>query len=156
VFLIVFFGFAIKFHIEMRKAELRGTLSATKALWRWMLFPLYVSLVFISIRIFYRLAEFSNGTDEKNPLPFHEAYAYVFDAMPMFFAIIIWNISHPGRILQGQDAVMPSSGFSRIFCCCRGRKRKDVGRNEKAANYEYASSTEQIGDVRPNHTAQYP
>lgn len=151
-FLLVFFVFAIKFHIEMLKAERSGALSSPKAKWRWMLYPLYTSLVFISVRIIYRLAEFSGGMDESNPLPFHEVYAYVFDAIPMLFAIIVWNISHPGSILQGSDAVMPSSGLRRIFCCRRKRKE---GRSAKSASSEDFSSTENVHYVRQNHSMRY-
>lgn len=30
----------------------------------------------------------------------HEFFVYVFDAAPMFFALLIMNIWHPGKILQ--------------------------------------------------------
>jgi hypothetical protein len=136
----------------MRKAERNGTLGATKTRWRWMLFPLYASLLFISVRIFFRLAEFSTGPSPDNQLINKESYAYVFDAVPMFFAIIVWNISHPGRIIQGPDALLPSTGVGRIFCCCRGRNKERQA--EKPASSEYSSS-ERV-DVRPNQAMHYP
>jgi hypothetical protein len=34
----------------------------------------------------------------------HEVYEYVLDAVPMFIALLVLNIVHPGRILQGPDS----------------------------------------------------
>jgi hypothetical protein len=122
-FISIFLLLAIKFHTEMAKAEKSGYLSG-KPGWKWMIFALYVSLAAITARIIFRLVEFSGGVGEDNPIPHHEVYAYALDAMPMFIAIAVWNISHPGRWLHGPDAVMPPSGFKRFVCCCAGRKDK--------------------------------
>jgi hypothetical protein len=32
---------------------------------------------------------------------------YVFDEMPMFFALIVFNIYHPGRVLSGPSSEFP-------------------------------------------------
>jgi hypothetical protein len=118
-FIVIFFGLTIAFHLEMLKIERTGLLNSTpKAKWRWMVFALYASLTFITIRIIFRLAEFSNGNDMSNPLPYHEVYAYVFDALPIFFAILVWNIVHPGRIFKGPGSVMPSGQLRNMLCCC--------------------------------------
>ncbi|KAJ7116634.1 hypothetical protein C8R44DRAFT_879994 [Mycena epipterygia] len=72
------------------------------------------------IRIFFRLIEFSAGKDAaKNPLPFHEVYFYVFEAVPMLFALAALNVVHPGSVLVGPDAEMP--GLKNVLC---GRRRK--------------------------------
>jgi len=34
----------------------------------------------------------------------HEVYQYVFDATPMFFALVLMNVIHPGTVLAGQDS----------------------------------------------------
>lgn len=59
------------------------------------------------MRIIYRLIEYSRGLNTNNPLPFHEAYMYVLDVMPMFTALIILNVWHPGRVLVGPDSSFP-------------------------------------------------
>ncbi|MCJ1485727.1 hypothetical protein MMC06_005902 [Schaereria dolodes] len=121
-FIVVFLGLAVKFHVTMLGMERSGALVGTgKGGWRRLLFTLYGSLALISVRIFFRLIEFSAGNGSNNPLPFHEAYFYVFDAVPMFFALVAMNITHPGRVLVGPDSELPKS---RCCCCCGGRKRK--------------------------------
>jgi hypothetical protein len=62
----------------------------------------------MQIRIFFRLIEFSGGKTSSNPLPFHEAYFYVLEAVPMCFAILCYNITHPGTVLQGPEAQLPT------------------------------------------------
>jgi len=67
----------------------------------------------ITIRIIYRLVEFAAGVNpDKNPIPFHEFYFYVFDALPMFAACVAMNAVHPGRVLQGDGSEFPR-GLSR-------------------------------------------
>jgi hypothetical protein len=145
-FIVVFFGLAIKFHIEMLKLERTGVLQGKpKAKWRWMIFALYGSLIAITVRIIFRLAEFSAGKDMSNPLPYHEVYAYGFDGVPIFFAIIVWNLVHPGRILRGPDSVMPSGQFRSLVCCCRKKKSKKASAPAKETTEEKYSSHESLG-----------
>jgi hypothetical protein len=59
------------------------------------------------VRIIYRIAEFAGGITPSNPVPFHEAYAYVLDAFPMMVALLILAIWHPGRSLVGPDSQFP-------------------------------------------------
>lgn len=61
----------------------------------------------ISVRIVYRLVEFSGGMGQDNPLTTHEAYFYVLEAVPMFLALVSFNIIHPGRIITGPHSDMP-------------------------------------------------
>ncbi|KIW97800.1 uncharacterized protein Z519_01384 [Cladophialophora bantiana CBS 173.52] len=61
---------------------------------------LYITLALIIIRNIYRLVEF--GTGANSPTVTHEWFAYVFDAVPMFFALLVLNIFYPGRFLQGE------------------------------------------------------
>jgi len=37
----------------------------------------------------------------------HEFYLYVFDAAPMFLALLIFNLYHPGRVLIGPESEYP-------------------------------------------------
>jgi hypothetical protein len=54
------------------------------------------------------LIEFSSGNTSSNPLPFHEAYFYALEAVPMLFAIFVFNITHPGLTLVGPQSELPS------------------------------------------------
>jgi hypothetical protein len=125
-FIYIFLGLAVRFHLDMLKAERAGRLMGEKQYWRKLLFPLYLSLIAISIRIIFRLIQFSSGLDKSNRILYHEFYIYVFDAAPMVLAIVLWNVFHPGTRLQGPDAQLPQSWLERkICCCCSGKRGKD-------------------------------
>ncbi len=70
-----------------------------------LLYVLYLVLGLIIFRNIYRLIEFSLGVESS--ITTHEWYAYVFDAVPMLFALLVFNVYHPGRVLRG-----PRSDFS--------------------------------------------
>lgn len=57
-------------------------------------------------RIIFRLVEYYNGLD--SPIPNHEAYQYCLDSLPMFIALVLLNICHPGRIMPGKESDFPS------------------------------------------------
>lgn len=82
---------------------------------------LYIVLALIIIRNIYRLVEF--GTGANSPTVKHEWYNYVFDAVPMFFALVLLNVVHPGKTLQG-----PRSDFSE-----EDREMKRIKQGKKAA-----------------------
>lgn len=117
-FIFVFLGIAIKFHIDMKKSKL------TKPGWSRLMWTLYASLLFVTVcypsllpsvpklnksqvRIFYRLIEFSAGENSSNPLPVHEIYFYVLEAVPMCLALLAFNVTHPSSILKGPEADLP-------------------------------------------------
>ncbi|MCJ1391639.1 hypothetical protein MMC18_004504 [Xylographa bjoerkii] len=138
-FIIVFLGLAVKFHVQMRGMEKRGELMGTgKRRWRWLLFTLYASLALISVRIFFRLIEFSAGTGSSNPLPYHEIYFYAFDVVPMLLALTTMNFIHPGRILVGPDSELPKISW---------RKKKAV---KSMSMVEYDDGKEVLGDAVGN------
>ncbi|KAL8785636.1 MAG: hypothetical protein Q9195_008556 [Heterodermia aff. obscurata] len=87
---------------------------------------MYASLVLITIRIIFRLTEFSAGEDPSNPLPFHEIYFYAFEAVPMFLALAIMSVAHPGKVLKGPASDMPQNIIIRKLKCCG--KRGKAGR----------------------------
>ena len=120
-FIVLFLGLVIKFHRDQLQAERVGRLTADKtAGWKWLICALYACLLTITIRIIYRLAEFSGGLGASNPLPSNEPVLYVLESTPMWLAILVWNIVHPGRFIHGEDAKMPRSWLSRHLCyCCR-------------------------------------
>ncbi|KAI1373191.1 RTA1 like protein-domain-containing protein [Hypoxylon crocopeplum] len=121
-FIVVFVVFAVKFQLDMREARVPKHTSRRSG-WRPLLFTLYASLLCITVRIIFRLVEFSSGsTGVSNPLLTNESYFYVLEAMPMLLAILTFNIVHPGLTLVGPESEMP--GF---FSTCIGlfRKRKE-------------------------------
>jgi hypothetical protein len=114
-FIVLFMGLVIRFHRDQLQAERVGRLPADKMVgWRWLIWALYACLLAITIRIIYRLAEFSGGLGAGNPLPSNEPVLYVLESIPMSLAILVWNIIHPGRFIHGEDAEVPPSWLTRI------------------------------------------
>lgn len=125
-FIVLFLGLVVTFHRNQLQAERLGRLADDKkGGWRWMIYALYGCLLAITIRIIYRLVEFSGGLDASNTLPSNERVLYVLESTPMWFAIFVWNIVHPGRFIHGADAKMPPSWLGRHLCCCYRKKRCD-------------------------------
>lgn len=92
----------------------------------------------MQIRIFFRLIEFSDGNTSSNPFPYHEVYFYVLEAVPMCLAILCYNVTHPGTVLQGPEARLPTIR-SLVFKKRRGRKQQagsgGKGGVEMGSNY---------------------
>jgi len=65
-----------------------------------------VLLTQTKFRILFRIIEFSAGAGTKltNEFRHHEVYQYVFDALPMFLALLTMNVFHPGMVLRGEDS----------------------------------------------------
>ncbi|KAM4065470.1 RTA1 like protein [Hirsutella rhossiliensis] len=124
-FIVLFVGLIVKFHVDQIRAERNGMVPRDKSAWRPLIYALYGCLLSISVRIIFRLIEFSGGAGYDNPLPNTESYFYALDGAPMWLAIFVWNAIHPGRYMQGPDAKMPPSWLSRHLCCCCHRKSKD-------------------------------
>ena len=107
LFIILFTVLIVKFHVDLVHRE-RETPSSAHLRWKWLTYALYAALTLISIRIIFRLVEFSAGADVSNPLPYHEVYPLVFDAFPMVTAITILTAIHPGIALKGPQSEFPS------------------------------------------------
>ncbi|OTB00507.1 hypothetical protein M426DRAFT_33304, partial [Hypoxylon sp. CI-4A] len=108
-FIAVFLVFAVKFRFDMCSADpLSGQRPSWRSGWRSLLYTLYASLACITIRIIFRLVEFSSGsTGVTNPLLTNEAYFYGLEAFPMLLAILAFNFIHPGLVLKGPESEMP-------------------------------------------------
>ncbi|KAJ5937908.1 hypothetical protein N7454_004250, partial [Penicillium verhagenii] len=115
-FILCFCGLLVVFHRRM----LQGLGDQSKGhQWKTLVIAMYATLGCITIRIIYRLAEFADiNTAGTSPLTVNEAPFYVLECLPMFAAMIIWNIWHPGRYLQGDESDFP--------------KKVKVSRKEKA------------------------
>ena len=86
-FIILFLGLVVTFHRNQLKAERLGRLADNKkGGWRWMIYALYGCLLAITIRIIYRLIEFSGGLDASNTLPSNEKALYILESVPMWLA----------------------------------------------------------------------
>lgn len=62
---------------------------------------LYGASVLIMIRSVFRVAEYVMGSD--GPLLATEVYLYVFDAALMLVVAGMFNVYHPGKIIQVED-----------------------------------------------------
>ena len=101
VFIIVFTSLLIKYHFDMNEAK---GINIAKHGWKVLLYALYTSLLAITVRIVFQLVKFANGFSDNKPIPHEESWFYLFETVPMFTSILIWNIVHPGRLLVGPDA----------------------------------------------------
>ncbi|KAL4940153.1 hypothetical protein BDV06DRAFT_213689 [Aspergillus oleicola] len=68
--------------------------------WRRLLHILLLVSVLVIARCVFRIVEYAQGTE--GYLYSHEAYAYLFDAIPMFFVQAVFHFYHPGKILIGK------------------------------------------------------
>ncbi|RDW73413.1 hypothetical protein BP6252_07320 [Coleophoma cylindrospora] len=107
IFILIFVGVALNFQREMSRLVNYEKDDGGRKGWRRLLYTLYFTLGMITIRILFRLVEFSRGSNVSNPLLTSEAYFYVLEAVPMFLAILSLNITHPGTILVGVESEMP-------------------------------------------------
>ncbi|KAJ7320816.1 RTA1 like protein-domain-containing protein, partial [Mycena albidolilacea] len=97
-FVLGFTALVVRFHYKMKRID-----GSTE--WKRPLYTMYTSIGLITIRIVFRLIEFSSGV--YSPITMHEAPFYCLEALPMFAALLLWNISHPGQILVGPDSEFP-------------------------------------------------
>ncbi|KAI9889893.1 MAG: hypothetical protein M1814_004728 [Vezdaea aestivalis] len=140
--LILFFlCLAIAFHRRVRKESV----VVRETSWKILLYVLYASLTLISLRVIFRIVEFSNLD---NPtLAKHEVYTYVLDAMPMFLAAALFNIYHPGRVLVGPESEFPKyTRAEKRVMKTEQKARKAEKKAMKAANKKNGN----MGQEMPN------
>ncbi|KAL2258968.1 hypothetical protein VTK26DRAFT_7516 [Humicola hyalothermophila] len=130
---IVFFCILmIMFQIRCNRVTAEGGFEHEgKRPWKPLLFALYATLVFITVRIIFRIAEFAGGITPDNPIPFHEEYMYALDCFPMMLALLTLAIWHPGRFLVGPESEFPK--VSRAEKKAAKAERKAAKREEKEA-----------------------
>jgi len=105
-FILFFVSTAIIFHRRVLVLEREGVLAQKgKTSWRPLLYTLYASLGLITVRIIFRLVQYASGF--LSTIPTHEVYFYCLEALPMFLALFLMNITHPGRTLVGPDSEFP-------------------------------------------------
>ena len=99
--IFIFLALAIRFHKKLRLLPS----SAERSTGLLLLYVEYSVLLLITVRIIFRLIEYSNGIE--STIPKQEAYQYVFDSTLMLIASVLFNIFHPGRLMPGKEANLP-------------------------------------------------
>ncbi|CAH0024460.1 unnamed protein product [Clonostachys rhizophaga] len=103
-FIIVFIGLMVRVYMKMRATpSLEANMSRAMLLF-WTLIGV---LLFIVMRIIFRLVEFGPGAGSDNEILAHEAYALCLDALPMTLAVLLLNAVHPGWVLRGANSEFP-------------------------------------------------
>lgn len=74
----------------------------------------------------------------------NEAYIYVLDALPMFFAILLLNIFHPGRVLVGPESEFPKLSRKQKKALKEEKKKEEKAR--KKAEKERRRSRSRRGE----------
>lgn len=126
--IVVFIGLCINFQSQMAKLEKQPGNSSTyraRAKWFPLLCALYAALAMITVRIVYRLIEFSGGIEQGNALTTEEIFFYVLEAAPMLAALSSFVLFHPGRFMNGPGSEMP--GF---FTLLKNKLRRRKGKGE--------------------------
>ncbi|KAF5864598.1 hypothetical protein ETB97_007156 [Aspergillus alliaceus] len=121
-FILCFCGLLVMFHRRMILGY--GSIERGPQ-WKVMVICMYITLLCLTTRIIYRLVEFAD-TDKagKLPLSTKEAPFYCLECVPIFCAMLLWNIFHPGRMMPGADSEFPK--MSR-------KERKQMKREAKEA-----------------------
>lgn len=131
LFILIFLGMVIRFHVDLLSLERDGRSCDVNgrrrraARWKWLTYTLYAVLGLITIRIVFRLVEFSAGIDEStNLLIATEGYALGLDAIPMMLALLLLATVHPGFVLKGPDSEFPSWRMKRLEKKAREAEKK--------------------------------
>ena len=137
-FIILFTALIVRFQLDVQR------LYTQNKRWLWLTFALYASLILISIRIIFRLVEFSAGVEISNPLPYNEVYALILDAFPMTLAILVLAVVHPGLALKGPESEFPSRKE-------RKAEKKRVKAEKKAAKQNKKKGFRREDTFEPLH-----
>jgi hypothetical protein len=91
-----FIAVAVHFDIAMHKVPTTRAQSSDVP-WRKHLIILYAASVLVMIRSIFRVVEYLQGFS--GYLLSHEVYLYIFDAVLMFFMMVMFNIVHPSEVV---------------------------------------------------------
>ncbi|KAH8426782.1 RTA1 domain-containing protein [Aspergillus melleus] len=98
VFIITSTIFHWRIYKQPTRMSLQGALKSWKQTsWETIMVVLYASSVLILIRSIFRLIEYAQGNN--GYLISHEVFMYVFDAMLMFFTMVVMSTYHPSELL---------------------------------------------------------
>lgn len=92
---IIFMLLAWKIHFRLNREP---TEISSQMHWRKYFWALYVTSMLVLVRNLVRVMEFLQGSD--GTVASHEAYLYIFDAVPMFLVVAIMAAVYPGRLMK--------------------------------------------------------
>lgn len=98
---IVVFGFfvAVALIFDRRLRAIPTRQSNDDSLpWKKFMYILYITCAFILIRNIIRVAEFIEGF--RGYIILHEAFLYIFDAVPMVSVVVIFSIWYPSSFFK--------------------------------------------------------
>ncbi|KAL6245747.1 hypothetical protein RBB50_006900 [Rhinocladiella similis] len=104
LFILVFTAFTVQLHRSLLRAQVLDTQPRKNVL--QLIYVVYAVLFLITLRIIFRLCEYSKGLN--STVPNHEVYQYTLDSLPMLFAYVLLSTIHPGRVMSGSDSEIPS------------------------------------------------
>lgn len=101
---ILFFGVfmvvAILFHLRISQNPTPKSL-VIDAPWQRQMTVLYTASLLIMVRSVFRVIEYVQGSD--GVLLQTEIYLYIFDAVLVFNAMVLFNIWHPGKVIANKN-----------------------------------------------------
>ncbi|KIX10031.1 uncharacterized protein Z518_01112 [Rhinocladiella mackenziei CBS 650.93] len=102
LFIVLFTILAARFQWHMNQIE---RVHPVRHRWRSLLYPLYVALGLITVRIIFRLVEYTDG--EYSYVARYEAFFYCLEALPMVVSLAMFNVWHPAMVLVGPESEFP-------------------------------------------------
>ncbi|KAF2622403.1 hypothetical protein BU25DRAFT_212258 [Macroventuria anomochaeta] len=130
-FIVVFTILGIKFVRDMNQIEQQGQVPENRTGWRLQMWSMFIVLILITVRIIFRLVEFTKGFEPGNPMLFNEAFVYALDATPMLLALLLLGVMHPGRVLAGPDSEFPRLSRKEKKVLKQERKSLKQGKKER-------------------------
>ncbi|KAJ4016155.1 hypothetical protein NW766_004345 [Fusarium irregulare] len=95
-----------------RELYLNARIGRPETRTRWvkpLCLVVYIVFVLIVVRVVFRLVEFGGGANSNNVVLRHEEFQLYLDALPMFLALVMLNVVHPGKVLKGPGSDFPSA-----------------------------------------------
>ncbi|KAK3675355.1 hypothetical protein LTR78_004865 [Recurvomyces mirabilis] len=121
--IFAFLGLSARLHMQLRSQPV----SPQRRTAFRLLYVMYAVVGLITLRIIFRLIEYSRGL--QSTIPLHEAYQYTLDSLPMLIALVLLNIAHPGTLMPGKECNMPGRKQRKLM--------KKEGRQAKGRAEEY-------------------
>lgn len=116
LFFALFIVVSILFHVRLSR---NGARYAHTVHWRKHQVALYASSILVFVRSIFRFIEYQAGS--KGPLLQHEYWTYIFDALLILLAMLVFNLAHPGEIGE----------------VLRERRHKNEGKDEHGDEIEF-------------------
>ena len=128
-----FLALAVRLHkkLRMQSHSHEGSAGLT------LLYVEYAVVGLITVRIIFRLIEYSSGIT--STIPKKEAYQYVFDSGLMLIALVLFNVWHPGRLMPGHESNLPSRKVRKVWKKEGQQPRGRIGQEYLLPKYEQYS-----------------